>query len=36
MTARRKLTTLDKLKVMVRQAVCPECGEKLGALEKYE
>lgn len=32
MTDRRKLTTLDKLKIMVRQAVCPSCGEKLGGL----
>lgn len=30
---RRKLTTLDKLKVMVSQARCPLCGEKLGALD---
>lgn len=27
MTTRRALTTLDKLKIMVRQAVCPDCGE---------
>ena len=32
MTARRKLTTLDKLKILVRQATCPDCGGKLGAL----
>lgn len=33
MTTRRALTTLDKLKIMVRQAVCPDCGERLGALD---
>ena len=33
MTARRKLTTLDKLRVMMRQANCPLCGKKLDALE---
>jgi hypothetical protein len=27
---RRKLTTLDKLKVMVEQAICPQCGLRLG------
>lgn len=36
MTARRSLTTLDKLKIMVRQAICPDCGEKLGALDDCE
>lgn len=36
MTIRRALTTLDKLKIMVRQAVCPDCGEKLGALDNCE
>ncbi len=36
MTARRKLTTLDKLKIMVAQAVCPDCGEKLGSLDDCE
>jgi len=36
MTARRALTTLDKLKIMVRQAVCPDCGERLGALADCE
>ena len=29
---RRKLTTLDKLKIVVAQARCPLCGEKLGDL----
>lgn len=33
MTERRKLTTLDKLKIVVAQARCPVCGEKLGELE---
>lgn len=33
MTAtRRKLTTLDKLKILVAQARCPLCGERLGDL----
>lgn len=36
MTTRRSLTTLDKLKIMVRQAICPDCGEKLGALDDCE
>lgn len=36
MVERRKPTTLDKLRVMVRQAVCPLCGEKLGALDDTE
>jgi 5-methylcytosine-specific restriction endonuclease McrA len=31
-TARRKLTPLDKLKIMTAQSRCPLCGEKLGAL----
>lgn len=30
MIERRKLTTLDKLKIVVEQARCPLCGEKLG------
>lgn len=34
--ARRKPTTLDKLKIMVRQARCPLCNEKLGALDETE
>lgn len=36
MTTRRKLTTLDKLHIMTRQAVCPDCGERLGALTDCE
>lgn len=32
MTERRKITTLDRLKIIVRQARCPRCGEKLGDL----
>jgi hypothetical protein len=36
MIERRKPTTLDKLRVMVRQAVCPLCGQKLGALDDTE
>lgn len=31
--ARRKLTTLDKLKVVVAQAICPLCGGRLGELD---
>lgn len=34
--ARRKPTTLDKLKVMVRQARCPLCNGKLQALDETE
>lgn len=33
MTDRRKLTTLDKLKVVVAQARCPLCNERLGDIE---
>lgn len=33
---RRRLTTLDKLRIVVAQARCPDCGEKLGALENIE
>jgi len=33
MIERRKPTTLDKLRVMVRQANCALCGKKLGALD---
>ena len=33
---RRKLTTLDRLKIMVEQAICPKCGQKLGQLEGLE
>jgi 5-methylcytosine-specific restriction endonuclease McrA len=33
MIERRKLTTLDKLKVVVAQARCPLCNERLGDLE---
>ncbi len=33
MADRRKITTLDKLKVMITQARCPLCNEKLGALD---
>ena len=36
MTSRRALTTLDKLKIMVKQAVCPDCGERLGTLDNCE
>lgn len=32
MSERRKLTTLDKLKIVVAQARCPLCGERLGDL----
>lgn len=30
---RRRLSMRDKLEILVRQATCPMCGEKLGALE---
>jgi hypothetical protein len=33
---RRALTTLDKLKIMVKQAVCPDCSERLGTLDNCE
>ena len=33
---RRRITTLDKLKVVVRQARCPICGEHLGGLDGLE
>lgn len=33
MTERRRLTTVDKLKIIVRQATCPLCGERLGDLD---
>lgn len=36
MTDRRALTTLDKLKIMVKQALCPGCGERLGTLSDCE
>ena len=32
MPERRRLTTLERLKVVARQALCPLCGEKLGDL----
>lgn len=33
---RRKLTAVQKLQIMVRQARCPLCGEKLGELADTE
>lgn len=33
---RKALTTLQKLKVMVRYSVCPLCGDKLGKLEDVD
>lgn len=33
MTARRRLSVTDKLSIMVRQSVCPLCGERLGSLD---
>ncbi len=33
---RRKLTPVQKLTIMVRQARCPLCGEKLGELTETE
>lgn len=34
--SRRKLTAVQKLQIMVRQARCPLCGEKLGELADTE
>lgn len=36
MTVRRSVSLTTKLAVMVRQAVCPKCGERLGALKDVE
>lgn len=36
MTERRRLSVTDKLAVMVRQSVCPLCGERLGALDDVD
>lgn len=36
MTSRRQLTTLDKLRIIVRQSVCPDCGGKIGSLKDCE
>lgn len=33
MTERRRLSITDKLSIMVRQSICPLCGEKLGSLD---
>lgn len=33
---RRRLVLTDRLRVLVRQATCPRCGGKLGALEGLE
>ena len=33
MSVRRRFTTLDKLKIAIRQAVCPRCGQRLGRIE---
>lgn len=30
---RRSITTLDRLKIVARQALCPLCGERLGDLD---
>jgi len=32
-TKRKRWSVTDKLAVLVRQAICPLCGEKLGALD---
>jgi hypothetical protein len=36
MTSRRKITTLDKLKIVVEQARCPLCDGRLGSLDKLD
>lgn len=36
MTERRRLSVTDKLRIMVRQAICPLCGEKLGSIDNVE
>jgi len=33
MTERRRLSITDKLSIVVRQSVCPLCGERLGSLD---
>lgn len=33
---RTRLSRLEMLKVMVRQAICPRCGKKLGRLEDLQ
>lgn len=33
MRTRRRFTTLDKLKIAMRQAVCPRCGQRLSRIE---
>lgn len=36
MPERRTLTTLDKLKVVLRYARCPRCNEKFGRLDEID
>jgi hypothetical protein len=36
MPTRRKLTTVDKLRILIRECHCPLCGEKLGSLDDVE
>ena len=36
MIERRRLSVTDKLAIMVRQSVCPLCGEKLGRLDDVD
>lgn len=36
MIDRRRLTLKDKLEIIVRQARCPRCGEKLGVMTNLE
>lgn len=33
---RRKLSHKDKLEILIRQSVCPLCGERLGKLEDVD
>jgi hypothetical protein len=34
--SRRKLSQKDKLEILIRQSVCPLCGERLGKLEDVD
>lgn len=36
MTDRRRLSVTDKLLIMVRQSICPLCGDRLGSLSNVD